>query len=459
MISKVNKYLLLIYTISFASFMVNLDTYVVNVALPDILKDFNTNTSNISWIIMGYNLMVVSLLLVFGKLGDKIGVKKLFNIGFIIFTISSLLCGLSTCVLMLIISRMIQGIGASILYALPQAMIAKYVPEDKRRMAFGILASVAALGITLAAPLSGFISEYFSWRCIFFINIPIGILSILFLNYSLKNLFDKNSKFESFDYIGAILSFFIVFLITLYLNKFNVFGWNSTFGLCLLFIIGILLCRFIITELDTNKPLICLNTFKNINFVSANISMFLISAYLAAGNFLMPFYLTDIKNYSTVEIGFIFMIYSVSYLITSIISGKLSNKISLNFVCIFACLLSVLNTLFFIYSMNFVSQYVLIFFMLNGIAFSFFITSNNNLVMQMAKRGQEGIIAGIHRLTGRLGMLWGVAIFEAFYTLNLNFGINIAFKKAYVFGALICFIAMIFSLKINVPDEIRTHDL
>ncbi|MBR1907692.1 MFS transporter [bacterium] len=457
---KVNKNLLLIYTISFASFMVNFDTYVVNVALPDILKDFNTNTSNISWIITGYNLMVVSLLLVFGKLGDKIGIKKLFNIGFLIFTISSFLCGISFNMLMLTISRMLQGIGASVLYALPQAMIAKYIPQDKKRMAFGILASVAALGITLAAPLSGFISAYLSWRWIFFINIPIGILSVLFLNYSMNGIFDKTVPFKNFDYSGAVLSFFLAFLITLYLNRGNSIGWSSPLGLGLLFVILIIFGRFIITESDNKYPLINLNVFKDFKFVSANTAMFLISAYLAAGNFLIPFWLSEVKSYSEVQIGLIFMVYSVSYLIMSVVSGKLSNKISLNFVCSLACLLAVLNTLGFVYFMDSLKYYVLVFFMLNGTAFSFFITSNNNLVMQMAKKGEEGIIAGIHRLTGRLGMLWGVAVFEAFYTLNLKLGINSAFKKAYLFGALICFIAMIFSfINKNVPDEIRTHDL
>ena len=192
---KINKYLILIYTISFASFMVNLDTYVVNVALPSITQTFKASTSDISWIVMSYNLMVVSLLLIFGKLGDTIGLKKLFNIGFIIFTSSSLMCGLSNSVLILVISRFTQGIGASILYALPQAMIAKYLPKEHRGTAFGVLASAAALGITLGAPVSGFITEFLSWRWIFFINVPVGILSVIFLNYSIYNsFFKKNPK-------------------------------------------------------------------------------------------------------------------------------------------------------------------------------------------------------------------------------------------------------------------------
>ncbi len=204
---KVNKLSILIYTISFASLMVNLDTYVVNVALPSITESFGAVTSDISWIVMAYNLMVVSLLLIFGKLGDTIGLKKLFNVGFVIFSLSSLMCGLSNSVGFLIFSRFLQGIGASILYALPQAMIAKYLPKERRGMAFGILASAAALGITLGAPVSGFITEFLSWRWIFFINVPIGILSVLFLNYSASEKLFENKSQNKFNYIGGFLSF------------------------------------------------------------------------------------------------------------------------------------------------------------------------------------------------------------------------------------------------------------
>ena len=111
LINDKNKYLLLMYTISIASFMVNLDTYIVNVSLPTIAESFKTDTSNISWVVLSYNLMVVSLLLIFGKLGDKIGLKKMFTFGFLVFTVSSILCGLSNSLLMLIFARFRQGIG------------------------------------------------------------------------------------------------------------------------------------------------------------------------------------------------------------------------------------------------------------------------------------------------------------------------------------------------------------
>lgn len=434
---KINKYLILIYTISFASFMVNLDTYVVNVALPSITQTFKASTSDISWIVMSYNLMVVSLLLIFGKLGDTIGLKKLFNIGFIIFTSSSLMCGLSNSVLILVISRLTQGIGASILYALPQAMIAKYLPKEHRGTAFGVLASAAALGITLGAPVSGFITEFLSWRWIFFINVPVGILSVIFLNYSINNSFFKKNKLNQFDSIGAILSFICSLTLTLYINRGVSFGWFSVKMLSLALISLISFILFINRALKIEYPLINLNLFKKLNFDFANIAMFLASSYLAATNFLIPFYLNKILNFSLPKIGILFTCYSVSYMLTSLISGKISNKVSLTKICTTSMLLLSLNLV--IFSFNMKGTYIYPFFIISGITMSFFITSNNNFVMSMAKNGEEGMVAGTHRMTGRIGMLFGVALFEAFYSISLSF------HKCYILGALVCFMAAIFS--------------
>ncbi len=458
---NINKSSILIYTISFASFMVNLDTYVVNVALPSIANSFGAVTSDISWIVMAYNLMVVSLLLIFGKLGDTIGLKKLFVAGFGIFTISSLMCGFSNSVFMLIFSRFIQGIGASVLYALPQAMIAKYLPQNLRGMAFGILAGAAALGITLGAPVSAFITEFLSWRWIFFINIPVGILSIIFLNYSVNGaIFEKNKKNADFDYMGAVLSFIGVLFCVLFINRGGIFGWFSK-EVLLFVIISFVSCGlFVIRSIRIKNPLVNLSIFGNLDFDYANVAMFLVSAYLSATNFLIPFYLSDILKLSTVQTGFLFMIYSISYLITSFISGKISNKMPLKLICAGSMFILSLNILGLVFSMDYVSKIFLYpFFVLSGITMSFFITSNNNLVMKMAKRGEEGMTAGIHRLVGRMGMLLGVALFEAFYSLNLKFGDLQAYKNSYLLAMVICLTAVIFSVLIKTTKNLKNVNI
>ena len=224
-------------------------------------------------------------------------------------------------------------------------------------------------------------------------------------------------------------------------------GWFSDKMLIMLFISLISLLFFVIRSLKCKNPLINLNIFKNINFTFANSAMFLISAYLAATNFLFPFYMSKIIKISIIQMGILFMSYSVSYLITSLISGKISNKVLPSYICTLSSLLLAFNIFIFI---NFIGDknifYLYSFFIISGITMSFFITSNNNYVMLLAKKGEEGMLAGLHRMTGRLGMLFGVAIFEVILSFNLQYFNEIkAYQCTYIVAMIICVFAAIFS--------------
>lgn len=236
----------------------------------------------------------------------------------------------------------------------------------------------------------------------------------------------------------------------LFVNRGGVFGWLSKEVVLFFLIAFLFFILFIINSKRTINPLLNLSLFNNLNFDYANIAMFLVSAYLSATNFLMPFYLSDILKFSTVQMGFLFMIYSLSYLVASFISGKISNKVSLKLMCAGSMFVLALNISGLVFSMNYSSKgFLYPFFVISGVTMSFFITSNNNLVMKMAKRGEEGMTAGVHRLVGRMGMLFGVALFEAFYSLNLHFGNLQAYKNSYLLATIICFSAVVFSVLIK----------
>lgn len=437
-----------------ASFVVNLDTYIVNVSLPAMVTQFNTTTTAISWVALSYNLTVVSLLLTFGKLGDKIGLKKLFVVGFIIFSLSSLMCGLSYKLNMLILSRFLQGIGASILYALPQAIIAKYIPQEKRGMAFGILASAAALGITLGAPVSGLISGFFTWRLIFFINIPIGIFAVIFLTYILpKDMFSFTNK-KPFDFLGAFLSFIFALTFTLYINQGNHFGWNSTIMKTTLIACTIFFVLFWARITTYKFPLLNPELFKNLNFDYANIAMLFVSILLSGTNFLMPFFLAQTKNLNVTQIGFIVMVYSISYMISSIVSGKLSKTLQPKALSVLAMVIGILNTSCFVLALNINSIIQsIVFLALCGVSFSFFITSNNNYVMSMSNKNNAGMIAGTHRMIGRFGMLLGIVLFEAILVNSPQTSMIKPFLNTFLFSGVFCFIALLASLLTKSQKE------
>ena len=301
------KFLPLIISTAAASFMVNLDTYIINVSIPAIANDLNVSKADISWVVMSYNLMVVSLLLICGKLADRIGLKKLFVSGFVIFTASSLFCALSQNLSQLIVSRIVQGFGASILYAMPQAMIGKFMPKEERGKGFGYSASAAALGIMLGSPISGLLTGLLSWHWIFLINVPLGIaiIALILSNNSLVESKIKLSK-ENFDLTGSFLSFFAILGLTFWLNRLNSVGFMNPAMTSILIVSLFLLIYFIYHCQKNSNALLDLNLLKNKYFSCANSAMFLISGFLAGNNFIMPFYLSEIKHLSEFKIGHLF---------------------------------------------------------------------------------------------------------------------------------------------------------
>lgn len=449
------KFLPLIISTAVASFMVNLDTYIINVSIPAIAGDLNVSKADISWVVMSYNLMVVSLLLICGKLADRIGLKKLFVSGFVIFTVSSLFCALSQNLSQLIVSRIIQGLGASILYAMPQAMIGKFMPKEERGKGFGYSASAAALGIMLGSPISGLLTGLLSWHWIFLINVPVGI-AVITLILSNKSLVENknNVSTEKFDLTGSFLSFFVVLGLTFWLNRLNSVGFMNATMMSILVVSLFLLIYFIYHCQKNSNSLLDLNLLKDKYFSSANSAMFLISAFLAGNNFIMPFYLAEIKHLSEFKIGLLFIIYSASYMTFSLIYGKISKKYLPSKVSSLASLASVLSIIFFIVNIqNSNLVYTVMFFILLGLSFSFFITSNNNYIMQQAKNNNEGAIAGLHRMTGRFGMLFGVVGFEFLFSYAQKINLN-GFILTYLGGCAICILATILSYSINKQKNI-----
>jgi MFS family permease len=160
-----NQYGLVIFLISIASFMGTLDATIVNISLPSIAKYFQVDLALVSWVALMYLLILSSVLITFGRVGDVNGYRKIYILGFAIFTIGSLCCGLSPHIYYLIGFRAVQAIGASMLQAIGGAMIIRYLPEKKAGMAIGIMTTAAAIGLAVGTPLGGFLSHTRWNRC------------------------------------------------------------------------------------------------------------------------------------------------------------------------------------------------------------------------------------------------------------------------------------------------------
>jgi EmrB/QacA subfamily drug resistance transporter len=419
MIDDPKKQKLILFSIAFATFIGNLDYYIVNVALVTIANDFQATTGDVSWVLLSYQLTITSFLLLFGKLGDKFGMKRVFLFGFTAFSIGSLACGLASTLFVLVLSRALQGLGASVLYSMPPAMVSKYLPENKRGSAFGILSTTAAIGMILGAPLGGIITGYCSWRWAFLINIPIGMLAIYIAKKTLPGDNVQKSKESSggFDTFGAFFSFIATVNFFYALSMIGVKGWTSPAILICMAISMMSIFFFIKWEKKHSNPLVDLTLFRNRTFVAENVSCALAYAFLAGNNFIMPFYLQAFQGLSPQKTGMVFILYSLVYMVTGPIVGKMSNVVKPRTLCsvaMFFASMAIFGFTFFFRISSLIP--VCIFFACNGFAMATFGTANNTSVMDSAPKGKEGMVAGILRMMMRLGMAVGVCTFEMVFS-------------------------------------------
>jgi EmrB/QacA subfamily drug resistance transporter len=413
---------LILFSIAFATFMVNADSYIVNISLPTMAAYFKASTEAVSWVVMSYQLTVTALLLVFGTLGDRLGIKRLFLAGYAVFTLSSLFCALSPTLGWLVASRALQGIGASVLYALTPAMVPRYLPPDQRGPAFGALATAAALGISVGTPLGGLITGLLSWHWAFLINIPIGIVAIIVARRILPPDATKVSDvaLPTFDYAGSLFSAAALISLIYSFSKMNSLGLTSpqiilSALICLFFIIA-----FLLQERRTAHPLLDYRLFRSPVFNYGNLANFLCLSFLAGHNFITPFYLITVKELPTERAGTVFLLYSLIYMAMGPLAGQLSKRINPRLLCTVALLGGVLVSFGFSQLLGATGMLpVYGYFVGLALVMATFIPSNNNVVMGMAPAGKQGAVSGSFRMVGRVGMTVGVCLFQAIFSLAI----------------------------------------
>ena len=414
---------LILFSIAFATFMVNVDSYIVNISLPTISSYFRADTASVSWVVMSYQLTVTGLLLVFGTLGDRIGIKRLFMLGYGLFTVSSLLCAMSPTLGWLVAGRALQGIGASVLYALTPAMVPKFLPPDMRGTAFGTLATVAALGITLGTPLGGLLTGILSWHWAFLINLPIGLAAMLVCHRVLPDdqPLQGGIKLPAFDYAGSALSFIGLLSLIYMLSRLDSTSARSPVVIAALSIFLVSSAAFVLWERLTPHPLLDYSLFRDRSFNLGNLANFLCLSFLAGHNFIIPFYLIIIKGLPTEKAGSVFLLYSLVYMGVGPLAGKLTKRISPRTLCSAALGLGVIVSLgFSVLLRNDGMLAVYAYFVGMALVMATFIPANNTLVMGMAPHGKQGVVAGSFRMIGRVGMTFGICLFQALFTWSAS---------------------------------------
>ena len=455
----------IVISVAFASFIVVLDAYIVNISLPAIAHYFNVSTSDVVHVIVAYLLIITSTLPLFGKLGDRFGFKKFFVLGFCFFTAGSLLCGISPTLGMLIGSRCLQGIGGAILYAIGTALIPRYLPEHRRGWAFGITSTTAGLGMALGAPIGGFITQLLSWHWIFLINVPVGIAAI-FVAFRLIPREEipavSQKKAPPFDVLGAVLSLFGLLALVYALNRGQEAGWASPFVISLFVASAILLTSFFMWEKRCRDPILDLALFNTTGFRYAALASLAAFALYAGSNFLIPFYLIYSKGLSMSTAGLVIMIYSVVYMTVSPVMGRLSDRIRPTTLSSSGMASAMVACVFFAFVLKLSGLLpVIIFIVWLALSYAAFIAPNNNQLMSTAPVDRQGIASGVSRTMQNLGMVMGVSLLETTFSLHmpraaLDTSLSQAavpqgillngFHSAYLMGALLCGLGFAFSI-------------
>ena len=259
-----------------ALFMVMLDNTVVNVALPSIQQDLDTSISGLEWIVNGYTLSFAVLLAVGGRIGDIFGRRKAFIFGVIIFTVASTTAGFAPSNFALVATRVLQGIGAAFMMPGTLSIITDAFPAHERGKAIGTWAGVSALALAIGPVLGGFLTEQVSWRAIYYINLPVGIIADLAALFDVRESRDTTVG-RKVDYTGVGILTVSLTALVLALIEGNSWGWESPAVLSLIAVSIVALVAFVFTENRVTAPIIECGLFKSRNFIGSVITAFIIS--------------------------------------------------------------------------------------------------------------------------------------------------------------------------------------
>jgi EmrB/QacA subfamily drug resistance transporter len=409
---------LVLSSVSIGTFMATLDGGIVNISLPKIAEAFAIDIATVEWVVIAYLLTIGSLILPIGRAGEILTFRRVYLAGFALFTAASVLCGLAPSEGALILSRVVQGVGAAMLMAMGPAIIARTFGPGERGRALGLNAISVSVGLSIGPALGGLLTELGSWRAIFLVNLPVGILAILWAARVLA--VEPPGRRQSFDMPGAALAGAAAFCLLLALSQGQSWGWTSPaiLGLLVLFIVfGV---AFIARERRTAQPMIDLALFRIRAFSTGLASVMIVFAALFTATFLLPFVLQDGAGYSPLEAGLLLTPIPITTAFVAPLSGALSDRIgsrlpaSLGMAVMTLGILSLTQLPAQFTPLDLVWRLVLI-----GIGQGLFMSPNTSAVLGSVPLGRLGTASGTLAHARIDGQALGIAASAAIIAIRL----------------------------------------
>ncbi|MHB9052816.1 MAG: MFS transporter [Thermoleophilia bacterium] len=438
---------------SLSSFLAPFMISAVNIALPDIARDFHASAVQVSWFATAYLLTTSMFLVPFGRIADIHGRKKVFTYGMVVYTSSSLLAALSNSAMMLIGARLVEGVGAAMIMGTGVAILTSIFPPQERGRVLGINVAAVYLGLSLGPGIGGFFTDFVGWRSVFLLNVPLGMTALAMIVWGLKGEW-AGARGERFDFRGSLI--YIISLPALIYGLPNLPEQHAvgaafvTAG-----VLGSII--FIWWESRVEHPILDVNLFRhNTVFAFSNLAALINYSATFAVSFLLSLYLQYTKGYSPFVAGLLLVPQPAVMTMLSPFAGRLSDRIEPIVVASVGMAVTTVGLLFFIFLGEGTSMALIIVnLVILGIGFALFSSPNTNAIMSSVEKRSLGVAAGTMGTMRTIGqsfsmgavmLIFAVYIGSAQITQKVFPQFLTSVRVAFIFFTCLCFLGIFASL-------------
>ncbi|MCF6776866.1 MFS transporter [Thiotrichales bacterium 19X7-9] len=415
-------------------FMVVMDVTIVNVALPSIKVALNTSMMGLEWVVDGYTLTFAAFLLIAGFLGGQYNTKRVFQFGIILFSLSSLGCGLSNSISQLVLLRVLQGIGAA--FVLPNSLnLINQLSTDElqRTKLIGIWAAIGGVAAAIGPIVGGLLTELMSWRSVFLVNVPLGLICIIYIEKTIPTII-LSSKRLNIDIIGQILGILSIAALAFALISVSNYGWLSAQSVIHFALFILLLIAFIYSQLKVQSPMFPIHLFKSKHFSIAMFIGLIMNIAFYGELFILPLYFHQQMGLSIAKTGFAMIPLMLVTGISSYLSSKFIQAISTKLVMMIGFFIGMIGFVSLLMVIAFQFSYLLFILPLALIGFgmAFIMPAATVVIISSVSNHYHGVASGAINMARQVGSLIGVAIFGSIITsvMTFTFGVEVTLMLA-----------------------------